>query len=295
MNVHVVSSRNNIPDYWRSLEALSKGDPDLPSERVCALMLDVFNRWEQKALWPTEEQVGSIFDGLAGKSLVALENEPICIRKARSIQTLFERITSEDIAVSAGTFSIHPQELIVGTIPPYSVGQGKELVGYLTSSEQLANAIDFFNDRSTFGHIVPNHAIVLEKGLSGIVEEFKAAKQDTSTPHATDFLESCIIALNAVKLLAKRYEHLARELGKVAAEVGMTFGEHDQRRKKLLADSDNLTQIADRLAKTPWNPPETLLEACQCLFLVHCALHTSGETTSLGRLDRFYIRSMRLT
>lgn len=286
MNTHAANNRRNIPDYWRSLESLEKGDPDLPSQRVCTLMLDVFHRWEQKPLWLTEEQTGSIFDGMSDKDRTALESHPICVRKAKSIHTLFERVTSDDIASSAGTFSIHPQELIVGTVPPYSVGQGKELVGYLTEAEKLGNAINFFDDRSTFGHIVPNHAIVFEKGLKGLVAECEIAKQDPNKQESAEFFEACIIALNSVRLLAEKYEHLARKNAESAAQLANSFAETDKRRSKLSAASQNLTLIADRLARTPWSPPETLLEACQCLFLVHCALHTSGETTSVGRLDQ---------
>jgi pyruvate-formate lyase len=283
MTIHLASNRRNIPDYWRSLESLKKGDPDLPSERVCTLMLKVFNQWETKPLWLTEEQTGTIFDGLMGDDLKSLENEPVKIRKAKSIRKLFERITTNGVAEKAGTFSIHPQELIVGTMPPFSVGQGKELVSYLTEEEKLFHAINFFDDRSNFGHVVPHHAAVLEKGLSGLIEECEQAKRADKN---NEFFEACIIALNAVIFLAERYEHLARAQADAAQVAAALLEARDERRNTLLSNKVNLLQIADRLSRTPRHPPGTLLEACQCLFMVHCALHTSGETTSVGRLDQ---------
>ena len=172
----------------------------------------------------------------------------------------------------------------------------------MTAAEQLDKAIMFFDDRSTFGHIVPNHAFVLEKGLVGLVAECEQGKANADSDKSRDFFEACIISLNAVKFLAERYEQLARERAAAATAAAADFSENDQRRVRLQADSCNLTQIADRLSHTPWNPPRTFLEACQCLYLVHCALHASGETTSVGRLDQilfpFYeadIKAQRIT
>ncbi len=60
-----------------------------------------------------------------------------------------------------GTMEINPLELIVGTLPPYSVGQGKELMRYLTKEETLFWELRYYNEWSPFGHIVPDHEAVL--------------------------------------------------------------------------------------------------------------------------------------
>src|SRR5207248_6696090 len=54
----------------------------------------------------------------------------------------------------------------------------------------------------------------------------------------------------------------------------------------------NLGEVEARLRRVPANAPETLVEAAQCLLLMHSVLHLTGEIVPLGRVDqllgRFY-------
>ncbi len=54
---------HNDTQYWRHLQSLAPGHPDLPSERVCRLLLRMFDQWKARPGWLTEEQVGHLFLG----------------------------------------------------------------------------------------------------------------------------------------------------------------------------------------------------------------------------------------
>jgi hypothetical protein len=52
--------------------------------------------------------------------------------------------------------------MIVATMPPFCVGQGKEFARYLTEEEELTAALNYPNELLPVGHIVPNHGVVAE-------------------------------------------------------------------------------------------------------------------------------------
>src|SRR5437899_1663060 len=120
--------------YWRYLQSLPAGHADLPSPRVCQLIMRTFQRWREKPLWLAEQDVGHLFEGrsdLSHDRLQAIKSQPVVMRKALAIRRMLEIITDPDVAKRAGTFTVDPDELILGTLPPFSVGQGKEFVRYL--------------------------------------------------------------------------------------------------------------------------------------------------------------------
>ena len=47
-----------------------------------------------------------------------------------------------------------------------------------------------------------------------------------------------------------------------------------------------MAEVAERLMRVPAEPCQTFTDAVQCIFLMNCALHWTGELTSLGRLDQ---------
>src|SRR6266566_33140 len=69
------------------------------------------------------------------------------------------------------SFPVDPDELIVGTLPPFSVGQGKEFVRYLTKQEELLRMFDYLNELSPMGHIVPDHERVVRRGMRAIIAD----------------------------------------------------------------------------------------------------------------------------
>ncbi|WP_315823198.1 pyruvate formate lyase family protein [Paraflavitalea speifideaquila] len=75
---------------------------------------------------------------------------------------------------------VHPDELIIGSLPPYSVGQGKELMRYLTEEEALYYEIRYLNEWSPFGHIVPDHQRILDHGIDHIIAECRQKVSETA-------------------------------------------------------------------------------------------------------------------
>jgi hypothetical protein len=145
---------HNDVDFWRYLQTLASDDEDLPSPRVCRLLLKTFEGWKSRPGWVTENQIGHLFRGRSDITEVEkaeLSKKPVIIRKALAIQKMLELVLSPDVARSSGSFSVSPDELIVGTLPPFSVGQGKEFVRYLTEDEELAGALDYLNELSPMG------------------------------------------------------------------------------------------------------------------------------------------------
>ncbi|MDB5269092.1 MAG: hypothetical protein JWP58_2132 [Hymenobacter sp.] len=261
-------------DYWRYLQSLDAEHPDLPTPRVCRLLERTFNRWQQKPLWLREDQVGHLFrdrPDLAVAEQARLAALPVAVRKALAVQRMLELITEPAIAHSAGTCELDADELIVGSLPPFSVGQGKEFVRYLTEEEEYKGMLGFLNELSPMGHIVPDHGRVVNRGLRALIRECKQLQAAAPTEKVA-FYESVIICLQAVIDYAGRLADLVRAKSEQLAET-------DPRREHLAA-------IAERLHRVPAEPSESFADALQCIYLMHCALHWTVEIVPLGRLDQ---------
>jgi pyruvate-formate lyase len=237
------------------------------------LLLDLFEKWRSKPCWISEKQTGHLFDGKTGSELTRLAHKPVAVRKASAIARMLELITDPAVSQLADSFSIHPDEIVVGNLPPFSVGQGKEFVRYLREDEQLEGALNYLNELSPMGHIVPDHHRLLEVGLHGLIDECRErAKRGRDSASRRAFYESVIIALEAVINYADRYASLAEEVS-----------------KQLPPDDPNhksLQEVAKRLRHTPANKPETFHEALQAIFIVHCAFHWTVEIVPIGRFDQ---------
>lgn len=263
-------------DYWRRLQSLKPGDEDLPSPRVCRLLLRTFERWKSRPAWLTEQQTGHLFRGgddrdeTAKAALAAL---PIPIRKAHAIRRMLQLILDPAVASTAGTYEVSPDELIVGTLPPFSVGQGKEFVRYLTEEEELAGALHYLNELSPMGHIVPNYETMLREGLEGIAKDARSRgeKVGADSPQGI-FYQSVALSLEAVTEFAANYARLARE-----AAVGLS--KSDPNRASLMS-------VSACLEMAPRFPAKTFHQALQAIYIMHCALHWTVEIVPIGRLDQ---------
>lgn len=267
---------HNDVEYWRHLMQLDSGDEDLPSPRVCRLLLRMFERWKARPGWLTEEQVGHLFrgrDDLSDSDKKSIATQPIAIRKALAIQRMLALIVDPKIAGTSGSSSISPDELIVGTLPPFSVGQGKEFVRYLTPEEELTGALDYLNELSPMGHIVPNHGVMLERGLEALAA---GARQSAALPDAshdqTVFFESVALSLEGVITYAARHADMAR-----AAAARLSNSDPNRA---------SLEQVAACLDVAPRKPAQTFHQALQAIYILHCALHWTVEIVPIGRMDQ---------
>lgn len=267
---------HNDVDYWQYLQGLAPDDENLPSPRVCRLLQRMFQRWKDRNAWLAGAQVGHLFrdrENLTSQERDELARKPIPVRKALAIQRMLEIIADRNLSGPAGSNTIGIDELIVGTMPPFSVGQGKEFVRYLTKEEELAGELMYLNELSPMGHIVPNHAIVLDRGLEAISKE---AEQRSTARDATreqsSFYESVAISLRAVIEFAAFHAKMARE----KAGLPSTIAERKA----------DLELVAANLDVAPRGPAKTFHQAIQAIYLLHCALHWTVEIVPIGRLDQ---------
>lgn len=277
---------HNDVEFWRYIQSLPEGHDDLPSPRVCLLLQRIFQLWREKPLWLTEDEIGHLFrhrTDLTDAERHQLASLPIPIRKARAIHRMFELITSPNVARKAGSLHVDPNELILGTLPPFSVGQGKEFVRYLTEAEELTAMLSYLNELSPMGHIVPEYQQVVNTGLRAMMANCEMQSQ-TADSQGKIFYQSVQDTLQAVLFYAER---VAVE----AERVVNTLATSDPRRTPLL-------ESAARLRRVPAEKAETFTDAVQSIFLVHCALHWTVEIVPLGRLDQilqpFYERDLAL-
>jgi pyruvate-formate lyase len=278
---------HNDVQFWRYLQSLPPGHEDLPSPRVCRLLLRMFERWKARPGWLAEEQVGHLFRNrpdIDEAQRAALAARPVATRKALAVGRMLELILDPSIATTAGTSVILADERIVGTLPPFSVGQGKEFVRYLTEEEELAGALDFLNELSPMGHIVPNHGMMLELGLEAMAADARTRGTATGIPDAqAAFYESAALSLEAVIRYAEHHARMVRDTG-----------------GRLPADDPNrasLEAVAACLDQAPRGPAQTFHQALQAIYIMHCALHWTVEIVPIGRLDQllhpFYEREVQ--
>lgn len=262
----------NILSFWQQQENLPSGHPDKLGPRTNRLLQYLFEQWRNKPAWPDWGQMGHLFDRYAGAELDTIRQQPVAIRKGLAIKHMLTELSDNTVAVKKGLMQVHPDELIIGSLPPYSVGQGKELMRYLTEEEALYYEIRYLNEWSPFGHIVPDHQRILDHGIDHIIAECRQKIGETEDAKKKAFHTSVILALEGVLGYAANYAALARTRARL-------FLDDAERHAQFIA-------IAQRLEQAPRLAPRTFAEAVQCIYLVHCALHYSGEIVPLGRLDQ---------
>ncbi len=263
-------------DYWQYLQGLTPNDENLPSPRVCRLLLRMFQRWKDRNAWLAAVQVGHLFrdrEALTAQERDDLARKPVAVRKALAIRRMLQIIADRTMSGPAGSNTIGDDELIVGTMPPFSVGQGKEFVRYLTKEEELAGELMYLNELSPMGHIVPNHGIVLDRGLEAMARD---AEQNAAargvTREQSVFYQSVAISLRAVMDFAATHAKLARE------KVSQPSTTPDRKR--------DLEVVAANLDVAPRGPARTFHQALQAIYLLHCVLHWTVEIVPIGRLDQ---------
>jgi len=264
----------NILAFWQHLETLPDGHADRLSPRVCQLLLETFEKWHTKPKWIPFGQMGHLFDNFRGKELEKIMNLSVAERKGIAIKQMFQFICDPKHREQFGTMEINPLELIIGSLPPYSVGQGKELMRYLTPEEALFWELRYYNEWSPFGHIVPDYEVLLKQGVIGIIDECQQKQKDLpeKAMEKRQFYQSVIDALGGVLYYVNAYADYA-------LEIANAFPANDER-------AINLHHVSKRLREFPARPPVSFLDALQSIHILHCALHFTGEIVPIGRLDQ---------
>ncbi len=181
------------------------------------------------------------------------------------------------MAKKNGLLRVEPKELIVGVIPDFTLGRGKEVVPYLNKDETLAAWIKGeLNEWSAMGHVIPDYDLLVKKGLGGLINGIQGKAKQLDGNAQPDkgkaaFYSSLILSLQGVQAYLRNWAVIT-ETAAAAAE------------KK--TDAQNMRDVSTRLKRLVDQPPQSFHDAVQLIFSFHSCLHLVGELTSFGRLDQ---------
>lgn len=192
-------------------------------------------------------------------------------RKAAGLKKIFEEMP----------LFIGEQELIVGTRTYFTPNPGNE-DGHDVFGYSMKCGVPYVNEKEVelFGtddswvnitHYTPDYSILLEKGISGMIEQAVERGRDPGLKQSQrDFLNSLILAYEGLQTLILRYSRYAGELAEKALEE----------------DRQRLENIALVCRNISGAPPQNFYEAVQLLWFGHLGvILESFEFINYGRLD----------
>jgi pyruvate-formate lyase len=191
-------------------------------------------------------------------------SDPLPVRKARAIALKLSQMPPYlwDGQLFAGSLTLESPRLHAEWAFP----------DYLTEAERTAGAAKGLTVHSVFGHIVPDYPTLLSSGLRGIRARAEKKVTPARTADELAFLDSVIIAVDAVIDYAQRLaEHCDKEAG----------------RHRDAARAAELRQMASNLRQVPAGPAESFWQALQSVWLLHMVFHATMNGNAVGRLDQY--------
>lgn len=171
---------------------------------------------------------------------------------------------------------IDPGELIVGKpvhfLPEENRAEWNMLKQTLADPMCPANGQD--------SHTALDYALLLEKGMDGVIDKISAYQEKTSDPEKISYYKLCKSVLNTIVRFSERHAD-------AAAALAETCTDPDTRKE--------LENIAAICRKVPKNPASTLQEAIQSVhFLCYCVSffplrYFAQQQFQLGRPDRYLL------
>jgi pyruvate-formate lyase len=136
------------------------------------------------------------------------------------------------------------------------------------------------NSGATSGHLIPDYGRIVKEGWKAVHAEIKECYEALSPKEKKGpkggQLKAMLTAATMPRDLAYEYAQRCQRLAEAEA---------DPIRKQELA------QMADNLARVPWEPARTFWEAVQSLWLTHMLVMADenypGPGDSFGRIDQF--------
>ncbi len=199
-------------------------------------------------------------------------SEPLPVRKARAIALKLSRMPTDlwEGQLFAGSMTLEEPRLHAERGFP----------DYTTEAEREEAARRGVSIRSVFGHIVPDYPTLLAKGLRGIRADAEAQRAHAETADENAFLDSVVIAVDAVMDYAER---LAAQCEAEATRVARVA-------RYPCADEDRaaeLRQMAANLRQAPAGPAQSFWQALQSVWLLHMIFHSTMNGNAMGRLDQY--------
>ncbi|KAI1309200.1 pyruvate formate lyase-domain-containing protein [Xylaria venustula] len=276
-----VRSRNrymyyNTQDYMHQMAEGYYITGDQPSVRVLSLLSRSFNHWRDGWMksehFPRLPHLKDLLPVLDKKSVP----ENILERKGlANFATLADLLSSPDskIAKHTGLVRITPKELVVGALPDFTLGRGKEVVPYLDDDEIMAAWLKCqLDEGAAMGHIVPNFQTLVDHGVAGMIEDLdrRAGKEKPGSEEASFFI-SASDSFKGVQSYFENWADIAQQAYKSATDPD---------------DKLNMKDVKERFERLIDHPPASFHDAVQLIFSFHCCLHLVGELTAFGRLDQ---------
>ncbi|MEC5160525.1 MULTISPECIES: Dyp-type peroxidase [unclassified Janthinobacterium] len=287
----------NSQDYLHQMSEGKYVAGDPPSPRLLALLARTFSHWSdgwlKRTPFPRLPHLAEL-DPAAGAP-----DQPVALRKANANRyTLTDLLSSpgSEIARHNGLLRIYPEELIVGVIPDFTLGRGKEVLPYLSEDETVAAWLKGqLNEWSAMGHVVPNYEKLVQRGLNGLIEEMQdcvaasasrlsGKPDDAAARDQLQFHQSALVSLQAVQGYLANWAELADAAATAADAAGDSGAD----------GAENMRAVAARLRRLREQPPASFQDGVQLVYSFHCCLHLVGELTSLGRLDQILWPLLRL-
>lgn len=271
----------NSQDYLHQMAGGNYAGGDPPSARLLSLLARTFNHWHDGWLhrqrFPRLPHLDTLLDSGEVQQLTVEGEGNIPMRKGlANCKTLADLLSSptSKVARENSLLRIEAKELIVGVIPDFTLGRGKEVVPYLNEDETMAAWLkDELNEWSAMGHVVPDYEKLVTRGLGGLLDDLRARRgnKDVVKTQAT-FFNAAITSLEGVQGYLLNWATICDQ---TAQKSGTN-----------IEDVQNMQEVADRLRRLVKEPPSSFQDAVQLIFSFHCCLHLVGELTSFGRLDQ---------
>ncbi|KAH8164133.1 hypothetical protein CIB48_g4105 [Xylaria polymorpha] len=269
----------NTQDYMHQMAEGYYVAGDQPSVRVLSLLSRTFNHWRDG--WMKGEHFPELPHLKDLLPLVKKDAVPKSILERKGLAnfaTLANLLSSPDskIAKDTGLVRIAAKELVVGAIPDFTLGRGKEVVPYLTEDETIAAWLKCqLSEGSAMGHIVPNFQTLVDQGLAGMVADLDKRAEDSRNQgddaEKVSFYVSAAESFRGVQAYFTNWVEIARRA-------------HDKATDE--EDKANMADVKDRMERLIHSPPTSFQDAVQLIFSFHACLHLVGELTAFGRIDQ---------
>jgi formate C-acetyltransferase len=204
-------------------------------------------------------------------------------RKAWFVKEVMTRYVPQELLpgdlIAGGRFNVQTSTCLTRR-------EAKEYARLVHNKGGTREAIQWFHDHgygnagATSGHLIPDYARVIDHGWKGVHDELEArysalSEQDKRGQKGAQ-LRAMLTASTMAREVGNRYRNLCLDLANQETDTA--------RRQELL-------QMAENLARVPWEPAETFWQGLQSLWLTHMLIMSEenypGPGVSFGRIDQF--------
>ena len=294
------NSKNFLFEHATSNDKENKAKYEPISLRILSLLQNSFSSWQDNWYYDRKQQeIGHLFDYIkqynGSDKPENIESSSVMLRKGWAIRMSLQLFSSDnygfkgrrivkkdgswvpyntyclhmgEVVNGADTYRIYPEEIIVGCMPNLTLGEGTYLMSYLTEKERQDANLKGLSEASGVGHVIPDFEHILEVGLAKVIDELSEKASELNT--------ASVIAFKGMQDYCNNYAKLAKKMADT-----LTLSEFEK---------DNLLAIHDRMSYLENGPARNFIEAVQLLYIVHLALHLTGEPTALGRLDQVLLK-----